>query len=138
MINEEVKAKNKVWVVTTGTYSDKSIHSIWSTEELAKEAYKRIKEDDDGETVYIKDYVVDTYIDELTNKLPTWQVFIQKDGEVLDIYKRNFGDSPYYTTDFNVIDKDYAWAICFCRAESREHAIKIANERRIGWLATNT
>ena len=122
-----------IWLVSTGTYSDYGIHSVWSTEELAKEAAGKLYE-----SGYFP-MEVDSSLNELKNNRQWHDVNIMANGDVISVTPYDFKyDDPYWPRDRFEISYGKTAFHCTCQANSKEHAIKICNERRIQHLATNT
>lgn len=116
-----------VYLVTSGTYSDYNVRGIYSTEEKAQEAKELFAADN-----YIEKIVIDE-IPPHPEGMFLFSVRMDKDGEcskseICDIGYQEVGWRPY-GDGFNVLFHLFA--------RDKEHAIKIANEKRIELLAMN-
>lgn len=129
----------KVWIVTTGDYSDYSIHSVWSSEELANEAFQRLNVG--GEEYYPRanepfEVDVDTHAGKLRGEVG-WEVRMSEDGSRATAGLLDFADN--FKPDFNRTQPFIAPVGGFVwrgYATDKQHAIKICNEKRIQDLAT--
>lgn len=126
---------SKVYVVTAGDYSDYRICYICSTEEKANQAVRHWDKNSEYESSCIEEWELDA-IDEVKNLVAqgyavysTNMLYDTGDGaratkwditgvRMTKFYRRTpEGGPPYWTGD--------VWA------KSPEHAIKIANEKRV-------
>lgn len=119
-----------VWLVTRGEYSDYSVVGIFSSKENALKYSKHIP--DVHGPVEVE---VDGLLPEL-NTTRYWIIDMERDGTVIEAYSRPV-DYKYITCDFDVYlgsgsRPKYNW---IGKADSREHAIKICNEKRIQHIA---
>jgi hypothetical protein len=132
----------KIYIVTAGDYSDYHINGVCSTEEKADELMKLTRGD------YIEEFELDKF-PEHPPGLYKFQVNMNKNG---DVPQRN-GIYPMDCTDmFKIYAHDgivvlplevdwqpssdgytsfYVWA------KDETHAVKIANEKRVGLILNN-
>ena len=113
----------KVYVVTSGCYSDYGIVQVFSTKELADDFCDR----------YDDDYRVEEY--ELDGEMPprkekVFSIWMQLDNkEIIIVRIRNKRERDYVHVDVTR-DRSATKYIEFCiLSDSRERAIKIASER---------
>jgi hypothetical protein len=124
---------SKVWLVSTGDYSEYHVHGVYSTEEkalVAKEAYNA-------------DKIEERELDAMPDSPPGlygWLVRMDQDGNTEHIYR----------VSNDVMKGEYGWHpartmggdakigfVNFCVwARDQEHAVKIANEKRAGLIAS--
>jgi hypothetical protein len=134
----------KLYLVWDGSYSDTELLGIYSTMEKAREAHEQFAADND-----IEEREMDVMPDHPPG-LTFWDVCMKKDGSLWH------GRFSYATPSRAPADDagesylpQYDWTIdvAFPRktdyvtfyvwARDSEHALKIANERRIQLIATN-
>ncbi len=120
----------KIYIVTNGIYSDYSIDSVFSNKKLAQkyvEMYKDTISDLRVEVFNLNCYkqiVNDGYF-------PYW-IDMEKNGNVIAVKENEYPTEP----DITCLNyKKHLYINVFAR--SKTHAIKIANEKRIGWLLSN-
>lgn len=130
----------KVYVVTTGDYSDYEIEGIFSTEELADKYAKML--DSDYASSCVEEFEIDPEKEILNRGYGHWRIHMMRDGKVsLAVVCQHEPDGS---------DWDHAkvlkatWLIsgegylnCRMKARDRDHAVKIANERRTAILAAH-
>jgi hypothetical protein len=134
----------KIYLVTAGEYSDYSIYGVYSTKELAEEAAEQFNIRGGIET-----WDLDAIPDHPPGKV-MWIVNMRKDGSLVaeGAYRNGvrIGEAnrieyaPRWEYDGR--KKDYgrgvtAYVSFYMWAEDKEHAVKIANERRAQLIATN-
>ena len=125
---------SKIYIVTSGNYSDYSIRSVFSTEEKAQ-AYVNVLEHYEVIDFSIEEHDVDEEAFELRDGYEQYRVWMRRDGDASAIlvppYKQEIGlrlhESPRGTfTLYGIV-----WA------KSEQHAVKIANEQRSALIASN-
>ena len=118
----------KVYVVTTGTYSDYHIITATIDKSVAEAVAKKF--DDEYSHTYIEEY-------ENAEVLlkPCWFVLFEKDGSVRSI--KNASSSCYSYENINQCEMTNATGDVYVHvsADTAEAAIKIAAERRAEFLA---
>lgn len=115
----------KVYLVSTGCYSDYHVLAIFSTREKAQQYWDLCSEPND-----IEEFEIDREYNFPPGK-KGYLVDFKANGEVKMIMQLdpddNFSDEVYPDRNGSLFTR--------CWANSKEHAIKIANERRTRWLA---
>lgn len=109
----------KVYVVTTGNYSDFSIYAIFERKADA-EAIAKVVEDSNG----VDEWDLST----ARTALPTWLVWFDKEGKVN-------GPSQNPCTEINIRKIQDGGLQVGCRAATAERALKIACDMRAKFLA---
>jgi hypothetical protein len=128
----------KIYVITSGEYSDYNINCVFSTRQLA-EAYV---EKYSAEEMRIEEYELDTEQMRLNDPRKNYRVRIYKNGDaeaqegVMVDEDDDEEDDYFYQSLWNDPINLYLQFVCL--ADSKEHAIKIANEKRIQHIANNT
>ena len=119
-----------IYVVTKGEYSDYSVYGVFSDELLAKK-YAELLSDPDWDTAQVETYELNKMPDFPANKLP-FTVEMDIDGNTPFGVKRSslddFEKHYFFSVGCLVID---VWAT------DEQHAIKIANEKRVQLIAEN-
>jgi len=125
---------SKVYIVTSGSYSDYQIDGVFSTEERA-EAFITATGLYDGRAVR---WDVDLDAEKIDRGLVHYKVDMDIEGNVRHMKKstpvcpeRAFGRIRGYD------HKGSQWLEAYIWARNEEHAVKIANERRTRILALN-
>jgi hypothetical protein len=126
-----------VYIVTEGEYSDYGIDSVFLNEENAR-AYAAMMDMD------LEEWDADTEHECLRRGYSQWRVRIMKDGEVQSAYQTGVST---FRSDYQGFARERPCASddrrgrllldCMMHAKSKDHAIKIANERRTGILAAH-
>lgn len=135
----------KVFVVTSGRYSDYGINAMFSTRELAESYIELFNPEADFNEIDEWALDDDPHLTEIKSGRKQYQVDLKKDGEVLEVVlsdNTNFRNIYYWffaeyfseTRSFGNTDR----MSLYCFATDKTHAIKIANEIRIQILANNT
>jgi hypothetical protein len=118
-----------IWAVSSGDYFDYRVNAVFSTKEKAEAYAKRFNElsrrtDDYG----VEEYPLDPSTP--AEGLESFLVFIQRNGDIERVYRCSYGFDEVVTPLWN----KGGWSVrCFAR--DREHAIKIAGEKRQEELA---
>ena len=115
-----------VWVVEQGEYSDSHILGVCSTKEMADELMRFFEE------ARATEYELDVIPDHPPGLYP-FCVEMLKDGTVVQIYSSEYSEH-HPAHQWN--EQTGSWRIC-AWAEDEEHAIKIANERRVWLISEN-
>lgn len=122
----------KVYLVTSGSYSDYHIEAAFSTEELA-EAYK--KRWGDSYDSYVEEWDLDPVDPHQHPNLSFFQVQMWRNGDTLQCKSA----SPLSAEEDRIASP--AWKgrmpllITYCWARDKKHAVKIANEKRTQAIA---
>ena len=124
-----------VYIVTSGDYSDYHIEGVYSSQEIATESHK-------GE-FNIEEWKMDSGVAEQRQGLSRFHVMMLRDGSIHHIGpywgdRQRPNDLPptayfqFSTQETFLVATFEMWA------KDEQHAIKIANERRVNLIATNT
>jgi len=129
---------NKVFVVTSGTYSDYGIDAIFTTRELAQ-SFIDAFEANKWHEMDIEEWDLDPNEKHLKQNRKPYFLRINKEGEVTDL---EVADSSYgFKQDIPEAEISYTanfeWMNINCFADDENHAIKIAGEKRSQILAAN-
>lgn len=127
----------KIFIVTTGEYSDYSIDSVFSSKELAE---KYIEDNKDSlSNPMIEPYIIDSVVPQ--NGLIPFKVKMHRGGTSdVVIYK---GGEQYKTNTNGLVEINIRnginkyFLVAIIKARDKEHAAKIANERRGQLIAEN-
>ncbi len=118
----------KIFLVSSGSYSDRATDGLYSTMEKAEEAKKLFNADND-----IEEWELDA-APEHPPGLYRHQVKMNIHGAV---DRAELISSERTIQDWVPYGNDSPWVIFSCWARDAEHAIKIANERRLALLAAS-
>lgn len=126
----------KVFVVTSGDYSDYGIEAMFTTRVRAQAYIDAIHLRDAND---IEEWELDPLSQELESGLSPFRVFMAKDGTV-----RSAGPATYdfdkgckLTCPFPRNKDSVVELQCTCWAKDEQHAIKITNEKRAQIIAMN-
>ena len=121
----------KIYVVTSGEYSDYGINALFSTKELAQLYMDKFNEPYSGYND-IMECEVDELESDLRSDRKPFNIIMKRDGEIVRV---DVG-TTYGTYDGNFktysLNKDSLNISLF--ADNEEQAIKIANEKRLKYL----
>jgi hypothetical protein len=130
----------KVYIVTTGTYSDYQIRAVFTKLDLANIYFQKFQAEHYDDNRQIEVYETDPMKDNLRNGLFLYRVTMDPNGNTEDCTLIDFDDSIskeghrlYARTG---IRSDRVLLRNFCYARSEEHAVKITNELRIMLIAS--
>lgn len=114
--------ENKIYIVTSGEYSDYHIDAVFSTKGLAEDYIQQ-----NGTDYRIEEYNLDEEIDRNTK---LWRVeFDIKDGEFKEAHVRDYAKDDFRDT-CKVSDYfDCTRINFFVDADTMDRAVKIASER---------
>ena len=140
----------KIYIVTAGDYSDYHINGVCSTEEKADELMKLTRGD------YIEEFELDVF-PEHPPGLYKFQVGMNKNGDTRapnhqthGVYRMDCTDTfkiyaHYGKDDIVVLPPEVDWqpggdgyTVFYVWAKDETHAVKIANEKRVGLILNNT
>lgn len=114
----------KIYIVTSGIYSDYTIHAVFSTPELAAE-YCKLK----GSVYNIEEYDVDG--EELSKSVTLWSVCLNFDTAELISSEGNMNEVVYHKDSFWIGNgfngNRYITFIFDC--DNAERGMKVASER---------
>ena len=122
-----------IYVVTRGSYSDYGIKAIFNTKELAQAYIDSFKYDSYNE-MSIEEWDLNPNSKELKKGRKPYFVRMDKAGIATEY---NHVDSSYGFNGGTVISftLDKQSMNCYCWAKDEKHAIKIANEKRVQFIA---
>lgn len=123
-------ANTKVYILSTGEYSDSHIVGIFSTRENAELVSKT------DERFYIEECELDGLVDIAKQGFNVYHIIMNKNGDVS--YKGVEGLD--YALDYekpSLLINTQGNLNCTVLAKSYEHAIKITNEKRAYLIANN-
>ena len=128
--------KNKIYVVTSGRYSDYHIDGVFDNEKLAQGFIVAFANNTD---MNVEEWTLNPFKPEIKKGLKAFFVRMAKDGRTMDVAMEDStygfrGGLPMSLLNYDVEDN----MISYCWAEDEQHAIKITNEKRIMALAENT
>lgn len=118
----------KVYLVTEGWYSDYHICGVFSSEEKAKEAMALLS---DGE---MEEFELDP-VSPHPPGMTFWFVEMQRDGAACEARRISVSLADKTAEESAPLSGGKSWRFTMW-ARDREHAVKIANERRIQMLAS--
>jgi hypothetical protein len=131
---------NTIYVITQGEYSDYHIVCVFDDENMAQAYVDKFK----FEEYYLEKYELNSEAGRLENPLIPYKIFIDKDGVVdgdRGVHEGVMLDDDdmidFFTDSSWYIDKRPTRLIIRCYAKDIDHAVKIANERRIQYIALN-
>lgn len=119
-----------IYIVTSGCYSDYSIDAVFSTKEKAEAYIVSLNEPKDkyGPS-QIEEYELDEDGDYLVSGGKYWDVEMDKEGNVVDVKLGRHSAKDGWWNCYSQIF--YVGSIA---ARDAEHAVKIANEKRIAYV----
>ena len=127
-----------IYVVTSGEYSDYGIDSIFDTKELAEKYIASFNKGGWNE-MDIEEWCLNPNEEELKEGKKAYRIRMDKEGNATEIewadsafgFKDEMGDGVSFTYNNKLMN-------CYCFAKDDKHAVKIANERRVQYLAANS
>ena len=129
----------KVYVVSSGDYSDYKVDGIFTSKPLAQKFMDTFKRDSEYSFERFNDIVeftLNPFEKEIRAGYKPYFLRMTRLGQAYDIRVDSgtygFEDSENYSYGFDVTDNDL-YTHCFAKDE--QHAIKICNERRIQIIA---
>lgn len=131
---------SSVWLIAKGDYSDYTVFGVCSSHEKAKKLTDYLKERysdiHDPEEIEL-----DKLIPMTDKDLFLWVVQMKEDG-TSDSWKERWFDGCYPVSTFRVVPKRFPGdgtmecdLCCRVWAKDQNHAVKIANEKRIQLIA---
>lgn len=126
----------KVYIVTSGKYSDYGICGIFTTKKLAHSFINSFNEHTDFND--IEEYELDPYKIHLESGNKPYSLCMDIEGNTCHIEQSDLShefNGPMIEIYFS---RDRKWMYVNCFAKNETHAIKIANEKRAQYIASNT
>ncbi len=127
----------KVWLIEQGVYSDYRVVGVFSTKENADLVCKEIKKSDYHNNPEVREWNLDPGVSQLNKGYLKFRVLMLRNGDTEDISPINY---------FELEEKCYIWERSKAEAykgkglkdvldaeiwaKSKQHAIKIVNEKR--------
>jgi len=127
--------ETKIYLVTRGKYSDYRVSAVFNEKELAEKYINSFKVD--GFVDFrIEEYNLNPFSKELKKGYNPYFLRMKKNGECIEIYIK---DSDYCFEDGEIkikfdIEKNIYFNVF---AKNENHAIKIANEKRLQLIVLN-
>lgn len=127
----------KIYVVTSGQYSDYGIDAIFDTKEIAEKyiaSFCKVG----WEEMEIEEWDLNPHEANIKVGGKAYTVTMDKQGNALEV---EWADSSFgfRNVEYGVMfTRDKEIMNCFCFAKDDRHAVKIANERRVQYLATDS
>jgi hypothetical protein len=122
----------KVFLVTSGSYSDYHVVGVFSTRENAERVINDADKSD-YDSAYIEEYDIDPTIDELNQGLTMYRVLMTVEGDTKEIEKVE-GISSVRSFSCTTVRNDLNMSVW---AKDETHAVKIVNEKRLQRIAEN-
>ncbi len=129
--------RKSVWVVEQGSYSDYSVLGVFSTKENAESACALVNTPDAYEKASVAEWQFDPGVAERRRGLVHYCVTMRNDGSVVQSHaeRNHIAIDGDLFMDGNVkLGMKAKTIVVHCWAKSDIHAIKITNERRIGYI----
>jgi hypothetical protein len=115
-----------IYAVESGEYSGYRVDALFSSQELAELWLQNYGSSDSA----IREFELDPNITQLKEGLWMWYVWMTEDGDTRSVGKDvNFTGEGLYISGYGLRVVTYA--------TSEQHAVKIANEKRIQIIARN-
>ena len=125
----------EIYLVSQGCYSDYGVIGVFEKVEDAQLFIDKFSTEDSYDKMEIETRALNPFIPELKQGLESYRVRMSKNGDVKKSEKQDSVPSINVTKDF-FFDIQLNLVVD-CMAADSQHAIKIANERRIAALAEN-
>jgi hypothetical protein len=126
----------KIYVVTRGEYSDYGICAMFTEKKLAQAFIDSFKIDGYGGFNDIEEYELNPYKNDLKAGRKAYSLRMNVEGNTTDVEQ---ADSTYgFNSSIGIsFTHNKEWMNVFCFAKDETHAIKIANEKRVQYIAAN-
>lgn len=128
----------KVWIVTSGQYSDCRTDGVFSSKASADAFIAAMYPDDDGDCNGAYEVTLDTCIDKISQGLLVWNVQMRVDGTTDAVRQggnRQMHHAGYRIRDWGVWEARYLVLDAVVWARDERHAVKIVNEHRAQLIA---
>lgn len=132
-----------VWVVEQGSYSDYHVVGVYSTQENAEMIAARINKNLGYDAATVDEWPLDPAVNELNRGLSGFRVTMLRDGSVHAVKPAERWEGVVFTEEADLSAYPFAGSpgpfmlIARVWARDEQHAVKIANERRIQMIAAN-
>ena len=126
---------SKIYLVSSGEYSDYGIDGIFTTKELAEKFIKSFDIENSYDEINIEVRTLNPYEKELRQGFKAYFVRMSKKGKTISVNNTEnaFGFDSYDSDGFDVRNN----LISHVYAKDKKHAIKIVNEKRTKLIALN-
>ena len=121
----------KVWLVTSGEYSDYSVEGVFSTKENAEAFIKAFPKQYDSYHEP-EEWPLDMGVDKIAKGLKSFRVFLDfNTGELYPNYSTRTEDAfeGEFSTELTRLHNGGTIFTCNCWAKTSIHAIKIAHDK---------
>jgi len=119
---------DKVYICTDGEYSDYHICGVFDDKELAEKLAAKVGAN-------VETWTLNPLELELREDYGAWFVRMAKNGDTVQCYPTKYEEVLDYGEAVRFDGNNNSWLYCF--AKSEEHAVKIANEKRVRLIANN-
>jgi len=130
MSNQTTNQHQKVYLVSTGVYSDHTIRAVCSSREKAEFIASKFEDAND-----IKEFEVDRLCDRAAQGLSTYTIVWE--GDFKNVQNMSGEKGEIDNDDSDVKCAGINRYFCYVLARNSAHAIKIAQDRFIKWKANN-
>ena len=126
----------KIYLITSGNYSDYSVWGVCSTKKKAEQTIKILDKEKHYDDFRIEEFTLD-FIDQLPPGHEPWRIEMDRDGNVderfchVNIERETILNEPRFFTPYNHIEMMEMTVA----ATDLKHAIKIVNEKRAQLVA---
>ena len=123
-----------IYLVTSGCYSDYSVDSVWTTQELADARVVEMAKGPYNDRAEVEIYWLDG--SGAKEPMPYWHVGINgfEAGRTI-VNSQELTGRQYSDTIRDDTSEKNIWSHFYVFAKDEGHAIKIASERRAAWRA---
>ena len=115
----------KVYIVTSGEYSDYSIEAVFSQKADA-EAFLLLNIGDWRDSTEVEEWELDPELTDIREGKPRWFVRMTPQGECAEVYRWTHVPDDVGPD----IHGNYYWSV---RAKDEQGAIKVAHDKWSGW-----
>jgi hypothetical protein len=125
--------KRVVYVLTSGSYSDKANAGVFSSKENAEEfirAYPRIDWNE------LEEYELDTMLRRIRRGIIIYTVRMERDGKVTEVMPDPIPWSPVNSAYVLSYPSGYRILTGWIEAKDEKHAVKIVNDKRAQMIAS--
>lgn len=126
----------KVYIVTSGDYSDYGIEAVFDSKKLAEEYINKYKELGFGSCKDIEEWNLNPKTREIKKGFKPYMVRMDHEGILEDIMDKNISWGFDGLEDCVRFDYKKSMTL-FCFAKDENHAVKITNEKRIDYIKSN-
>jgi hypothetical protein len=135
--------ERKVYLVSTGHYSDYSIDAVFDTRELAEMYVRTYPGNGKWDVPEIEEYDLNPHEPTIRLGLVAHRIVMGRDGTTNHIETASRGGHPdepetFISGPWKGLGRDEpATLVVHVLARNEQHAVKIANERRVQMIAMN-